>query len=277
LCRGSNYRIVAWGYWFLVGLKLTLWGVIISRVLSAISLLAITLFVAGPVGAQSAPLDDGNTPTESSSLFALAAVPSAPAPDIPISSPALYVPPTETQKFRNFVSNALGPVAFAGSSFAAVIDQGFNFPHAWGQGEGAYGARVASNLGISLVTATAQYSMAEAFHEDTAYYRCTCVGFFPRFWHATVSTVAARRGSEGHTSFSIALTASPFIGPLTAANTWIPSRNGPTLGIQMGTYNLLGQFGQNEALEFLYGGPHTLLGRIQRRFFRKSSDSDPKS
>jgi hypothetical protein len=43
----------------------------------------------------------------------------------------------------------------------------------------------------------------------------------------------------------------------------------------MGGYNLLGQFGQNEALEFLYGGPHTLLGRIQRGVFKKSSDSDP--
>jgi hypothetical protein len=251
--------------------------VAISRVRRALSLLAIILFVAGAVNAQSASEDDGNTHAESSSRFTLAAVPSSPAPDAPISSSAPYVLPTEAQKFHNFALNALGPVAFAGSSLAAAIDQGSNFPHEWGQGAGAYGARVASNLGISLVTATAQYSMAEAFHEDTAYYRCTCVGFFPRFWHAAVSTVAARRGSDGHTSFSMALTASPFIGPVTAANTWIPSRNGSTLGLRMGTFNLLGQFGQNEALELIYGGPHTLLGQLQRRFFKKSSDSDPKT
>lgn len=133
---------------------------------------------------------------------------------------------------------------------------------------------MASNLGISLVTATAQYSLGEAFHEDTEYYRCTCAGFFPRFWHAAVSTVTARRGEDGHTSFSIALTVSPFIGPLTAANTWMPSRNGPILGSRMGVFNLLGQFGQNETLEFFYGGPHTLLSRIQHRFFKKSSDTD---
>jgi hypothetical protein len=198
-------------------------------------------------------------------------------PDPPTPSFTAYVAPTEAQKFHNFVWNALGPVAFAGSSFAAAINQASDFPHAWGQGADAYSARVASNLGISLVTATAQYSLAEAFHEDTAYYRCTCAGFFPRFWHAAVSTVAARRGDDGHTSFSVALTVSPFIGPITAANTWIPGRNGPTLGLRMGTYNLLGQFGQNEALEFFYGGPHTLLGRIQRRFFKKSSDTDPRS
>jgi hypothetical protein len=117
--------------------------------------------------------------------------------------------------------------------------------------------------------------MAEAFHEDTEYYRCACTGFSSRFWHAAISTVTARRGNDGHTSFSIALTVSPFVGPITAANTWIPSRNGPMMGVRMGGYNLLGQFGQNEALEFLYGGPHTLLGRIQRGVFKKSSDSDP--
>ena len=165
-------------------------------------------------------------------------------------------------------------MAFAGSSFAAAIDQGFNFPRAWGQGAGAYGARVASNLGISLVSATAQYSLAEAFHEDTAYYRCACTGFLPRFWHAAVSSVAARRGLDGHRSLSPALTLSPFIGPLTAANTWIPSRDGASLGWHMGVHNLLGQFGQNEALEFLYGGPHTFLGRVQRRFLKRSSESE---
>jgi hypothetical protein len=70
---------------------------------------------------------------------------------------------------------------------------------------------------------------------------------------------------------SVALTISPFIGPLTAANSWIPNRDGPNLGLHMGVHNLMGQFGQNEALEFFYGGPHTLLGRIQRRFSKKSS------
>jgi len=205
----------------------------------------------------------------------LAAAWSAPL-SVPTSSAVLYIPPTEEQKLRSLAWNALGPVAFVGSGFAAAIDQGFDFPHEWGKGENAYAARVASNLGINLVTATVQYSLAEAFHEDTVYYRCTCVGFFPRLWHAAVSTVAARRGDDGTTSFSIALTASPFIGSMAAANTWIPDHDGPILGFRMGTNNFLGQFGQNVALEFLYGGPHTLLGRIQRHFLKKSFDSDPK-
>jgi hypothetical protein len=103
------------------------------------------------------------------------------------------------------------------------------------------------------------------------------VGFFPRLWHAAVSTFAAHRGDDGETSFSIALTASPFIGTITAANTWIPSRNTTILGFRLGSDNLLGQLAQNEALEFLYGGPHTLLGRIQHHFFKKSFIPDSKS
>lgn len=247
----------------------------ISRALTGFLLLAVSLVFAGAVCAQSALPDGGSSSSQSSSIFASADLPSTESVSTgasAVTSSVMYVPPSEAQKFHNFAWNALGPVAFAGSSFAAAIDQGFNFPHEWGQGADAYGARVASNLGISLVTATAQYSLAEALHEDTAYYRCTCVGFFPRFWHAAVSTVVARRGGDGHASFSIALTASPFIGPMAAANSWIPTHDGANLGFHMGIHNLMGQFGQDEALEFIYGGPHTLLGRIHRRFFNKFSD-----
>lgn len=234
------------------------------------------MLAGGRAAAQSPSLDDGTPQDDSSSLSAATVLPDASTNPSSVSS-AVYVPPSEEEKFHDFAWNALGPVAFAGSAFAAAIDQRFDFPHEWGQGETAYTTRVASNLGIGVVTATAQYSLAEAFHEDTKYYRCTCVGFFPRLWHAAVSTVAAHRGDNGDIEFSIALTASPFIGTMTAANSWIPSRSGAILGIRLGSNNLLGQFVQNEALEFLYGGPHTLLAHIQRRFFKKSYDPDSKT
>jgi hypothetical protein len=235
---------------------------------------------AGVPRAQSASPDDQGSVDQGSvaesSSFASSASDSSNLPGDSATNPGdQYVPATEEQKFHDFVLNAVGPVAFAGASFAAAIDQASDFPHRWGQGADAYSVRVASDLGISLVTATAQYSIAESLQEDTAYYRCTCTGFFPRFWHATASTVTSRRGDDGHRSFSVALTVSPFIGPLTAANTWIPGRDGPMLGTRMGVFNLLGQFGQNESLEFLYGGPHTLLGHIKHRFFSRSQDADP--
>lgn len=247
---------------------------IIRRLFTRFALAVPVFLLSVSVWAQTVPTSENLATESSSQLLASNAVGSTALPAIPTEPEALYTPPTETQKFHTFAWNAFGPVAFAGSSFAAAIDQASNFPHEFGQGTDAYGARVASNLGISLVTASAQYSLAEVFHEDTAYYRCTCRGFFPRFWHAALSSATSRRGDDGHRAFSPALTLSPYIGPLTAANTWIPSHDGPMLGLHMGTYNLLGQFGQDEALEFLYGGPRTVLGRIQHGLFKHSSSPD---
>jgi hypothetical protein len=192
------------------------------------------------------------------------------APGSPAAGGALYVRPNAQRRFNDYAWNAVGPVAFAGAAFAGAIDQGFDFERGWGQGWNAYGVRVASNLGISMVTATAQYSIAEAMHEDTAYYRCTCGGFGRRFVHAAISSVTSRRGEDGHRSISLALTASPLIGPMVAANTWLPTHDGLHLGLNMGEHNLLGQFAQDEALEFAYGGPNTLLGKIKRSFKRLS-------
>jgi hypothetical protein len=40
---------------------------------------------------------------------------------------------------------------------------------------------------------------------------------------------------------------------------WYPSRYDAMDGFRMGNYNVLAQVGLNLALEFIYGGPHTLL------------------
>jgi hypothetical protein len=186
------------------------------------------------------------------------------------SSNSPYVQPSSYDQFHRFIQNAIGPGAFAGSAIAGAIDQAADFPSRWGQGMNAYGARVASNLGISVVTASAQYSIAEISREDTKYYRCTCTGFLHRFEHAAFASAFSRHGEDGHYEFSPALTISPFIGPMVAANTWIPSSNGPRLGFRMGYHNLLGQFSQDQVIEFLYGGPNTLVGHIQKHFSKKN-------
>ena len=67
---------------------------------------------------------------------------------------------------------------------------------------GAYGERVGSVFGIALVTTTTRYALAEAFREDTLYYRCECDGFLRRLDHALISTVTARGGDNGHRHLS---------------------------------------------------------------------------
>lgn len=170
-----------------------------------------------------------------------------------------YRRPTESEKLHNFVFDAVGPYPFIGAAGTAGIQQAYGTPREWGEGWDAYGVRVGSNFGIALTTTATRYGLAEVFREDTLYYRCECKGILPRLVHALISTVSARRGDDGHREFSFPALAAPYAGAMTAALGWYPSRYGPEDGFRMGNYNLLGQAGQNIALEFVYGGPHTLL------------------
>jgi len=172
-----------------------------------------------------------------------------------------YVRPTERMKIRNFAFDAFGPYAFASAGITGAIQQAESRPPEWGQGWSAYGERVASSFGISLVTTTTRYTLAEAFREDTLYYRCDCKGIFPRLEHAMISTVTARRGDDGHRVLSFPAVAAPYAGTMAATLSWYPSRFNPMDGFRMGNYNLLLQAAQNLAIEFIYGGPHTLLGK----------------
>ena len=178
-----------------------------------------------------------------------------------------YHRPTEREKLKTYAFDTFGPYAFLGSAFSAGIAQAetaskahnAGIPPDWGQGWDSYGARVGSNFGINLITQTARYSLAEAFREDTIYYRCECTGFPPRLKHALLSTITARRGEDGHRVLSFPAIAAPYAGTEAAALLWYPSRYNAADGFRAGNYNLLAQAGLNLALEFIYGGPHTLF------------------
>jgi len=172
-----------------------------------------------------------------------------------------YHRPTEREKLRNFAFDAFGPYPILTAVGSASIQQAYGTPPEWGQGWDAFGTRFGSNYGIQLITTSTRYVLAEAFREDTLYYRCSCSGFFPRLGHALISTVTARRGNDGHREFSLAALGAPYAGTMSAALGWYPSRYQAMDGFRMGNYNLAAAAGQNVALEFIYGGPHTLLGR----------------
>jgi len=170
------------------------------------------------------------------------------APAIKYSQPDLvYKRTTEKMKLRTYLFDAFGPYPIAGAAIIA-----------------AYGQRFGSNLAIAAVTTTTRYGLAEAFREDTVYYRCECQGFFPRMRHAMISTVTARHGENGHRRLSFPALVAPYAGTMTAVYGWYPSRFGPEDALRMGNYNLLAFLGENVALEFIYGGPHTLFSHVHR-------------
>jgi hypothetical protein len=174
----------------------------------------------------------------------------------------VYTRPTQEIKLRNYVFDAFGPYPIAGAAVVAGIGQMDNTPATWGQGVAGYNRRFGSALGIAGISTTTRYALAEAFKEDTLYYRCECKGILPRLRHAVVSTLTARHGEDGHRAFSYSAFIAPYAGTVTAVYAWYPGNYGARSALRMGNYNLLGSVGENILLEFVYSGPHSLLSRM---------------
>ena len=223
-------------------------------------LLALTcLGILAPIGGAQSTVDSrvSSSVTDTSA----SETPKSPVPVF------VYSRPTEKMKIRTYVFDAFGPYPIVGAAFIAAVNQKERTPPEWGQGAAAYGQRFGSNLAIAGVTTTTRYALAEAFREDTVYYRCECKGVFRRLEHALISTVTARRGEDGHRRLSFPALIAPYAGTMTAVYAWYPERYGPKDALRMGNYNLLAFAGENVALEFIYGGPHTLFSRLHRPAF----------
>jgi hypothetical protein len=216
-----------------------------------------TLGALAPVGKAQSAVDVG-----SSSSSAASPSPSTTKPQLDLT--LAYRPPTERTKLHNYLFDTFGPYPMAGVVILGALNQADKTPPEWGQGAGAYGERVGSDFGIAMVTTTTRYALAEAFREDTIYYRCECKGVFRRLGHAVISTVTARRDDDGHRRLSFPSIVAPYAGTMTAVYGWYPSRYGFKDGLRMGNYDLLAFAGGNIAREFIYGGRHTLFGFMHR-------------
>ena len=221
-------------------------AMLVARVVAAV----LTAMVAMPVPARSQSNLSSGDP--SATLEITAQEP----PDL------TYVRPTEKTKVSNYAFDAFGPYPIAIAGVAAGINQWTNSPPEWGQGVQGFGKRFGSNFGIAAIGTTTRYGLAEAFREDTLYYRCDCRGLFPRLRHAAISTLTGRRGEDGHRVFSFSALAAPYAGSTIAVYAWYPDRFGVKDAFRMGNYSLLEYMGGNIALEFFYSGPHALISRL---------------
>jgi hypothetical protein len=184
------------------------------------------------------------------------------AATIPVQPDLIYIRPTQKTKLRNYAFDTFGPYPIAGAASAAGIGQAYNTPPEWQQGAEGYGKRIGSAFGIAAVSTTTRYGLAQAFKEDTLYYRCECQGVYSRLRHALISILTARRGEDGHRVFSFPALIAPYAGTMTAVYAWYPGRYNGKDALRMGNYTVLGYVGGNVALEFLYSGPHSLLSRM---------------
>jgi len=186
-----------------------------------------------------------------------------------------YERPTQRTIASNYLFDSFGPYPIATSTVAAGINQFGNSPPEWSQGFKGYSRRLGSNFGIGVVATTTRYAMAEALHEDTMYYRCECVGVFPRLRHAVLSTLTARDGIDGHRVFSFPALVAPYAGTMTAVYAWYPNRFGAKDAFRLGNYSMLAYVGSNISLEFLYNGPHSLISRMHLNNAHGSPEQGP--
>jgi len=198
-------------------------------------------------------------PSGDSTSTAVLSSPGATHPQLAVT----YARPTEKTKLHNYFFDAFGPYPIIGAALAGGINQADHTPPEWKQGARGYGQRFASDLGIAAISTSTRYALAEAFRQDTLYYRCQCKGVFPRLGHAVISTFTGRRGDSGDSVFSFPALVAPYAGTMTAVYSWYPRRYDARDAFRMGNYTVLGYVGGNIAVEFLYGGPHAWLSRMR--------------
>jgi hypothetical protein len=216
-------------------------------------MLGLTLLLAIVVSTVLPPLAMAQAPASSNSSMSM---PATPQPTY------TYTRPSEKTKFHNYLFDAFGPYPIVGAAIAAGINQADNAPPEWGQGAEGYGKRFGSDFGILAISTSARYGLAEVFREDTLYYRCECSGFFPRLGHALISTFTARRGDDGHRVFSFPDLVAPYAGTMVGVYAWYPDRYDARDAFRLGNYSLIGYAAENVGLEFIYQGPHSLMGRM---------------
>lgn len=162
-----------------------------------------------------------------------------------------YVRPSFHERLHDYEASTFGPPEMTTVVLGAALSQADSVPPEWGQGWGAYGERLASHFGSSLVEGTTRFGLGEAMRLDTKYYPCTCKGIWPRVKHALISSVTARAGEDGHRVFSVPAIVSPYAGAF-AALAWYPARYNAEDAFRTGNYNLLDAVGMKVALEFLH-------------------------
>lgn len=186
-----------------------------------------------------------------------------------------YVRPTQRTMARNYMFDAIGPYPIVGAATAAGINQLSDSQPEWHQGLKGYSRRFGSDFAIAAVGTTTRFGLAEAFKEDTLYYRCECNGLFPRLRHAVISAVTTRRGEDGHRAFSFPALLAPYAGSMVAVYGWYPDRYGAKDAFRMGNYSLLGYIGGNVALEFIHRESHSLLSRMHLNNAHGAPGQDP--
>ncbi len=160
-----------------------------------------------------------------------------------------FVPLTESERLRFYITDTYGGKALAESAMKAGVNQLRNAPHEWGRSAGSYGTRLGSGMAQHVIRGTLQYGLSSVLHEDNRYFRSHGSGFWHRTGYAIASSFLARR-NNGDRRFSVSRVGSA-AGSSFISRIWMPGSMatagsgaatfGVTIGIDVG-FNMLREF-----------------------------------
>ena len=153
-------------------------------------------------------------------------VPDAPTPTVMEPVTPGYTPPTHGERFKSYLGQTYGLRSILEAAAHAGIAQARDSPSQWPEGAQGYADRYGSAAGEIAVRGTTEYALAALFREDIRRVYCSHPCTESRFKLAFENTFLARKGADGHETFSVARFVSPFSGSAVAVNTWYPSGAG---------------------------------------------------
>ena len=153
-------------------------------------------------------------------------------PDAPSTPPPfvagsfIYSPPTQKIRFAEYAKQTYSISSVIEASVRGGIDQARNRPSGWPEGAQGFADRFGSAMGQIAVRNTTEYIVGDIFREDLRFVPCARPCSESKFKRALQDTFAARKGVDGHQTFSMARLVGPIAGAAVAKSVWYPGGTG---------------------------------------------------
>jgi hypothetical protein len=146
-------------------------------------------------------------------------------------------------------NNTVSPMSLVGVAAYAGLLQEMDSPREWRQGWGAYGERLGSSMGASVIHSGLAFGLDSTLHQDPRYSRADKGKWLRRMAHAIRGTILTRTDAGGET-FSTWRVGSAY-GSAFLSNLWYPRRLDTfELGVGQGSITLGFDLVKNLATEF---------------------------
>jgi hypothetical protein len=156
---------------------------------------------------------------------------------------------------RYWIGSTLGPRAPIGAGIRASWNTWVSkSPREWGSGPSGWSKRFGVGLLDNGLNQSALVLMSRATHQDPKYYRCDCMGFWPRTKHAIGLALESRK-PNGDYVLSAPKIISGFVGPMVTRNTLYPARYNSGDAALVGLTYIAGSMGWNMVKEFIWKHP----------------------